>query len=219
MEYTESVKMHDGINDQTTNNNQVTICGKIISTFKFSHQFYGLKFYMIYVQSERLSGAVDIIPVMVSEKLLDINEDIREMSVIVTGPFRSYNEHEGQKSKLVLSVYAREITFIDDSAEYDESNQIFLDGYICQSPIYRTTPLGRQITDILIAVNRPYGKADYIPCICWGKDAMYASCLGVGNHIQIWGRIQSRNYLKVSPDGESEEKTAYEVSAKKIEIS
>lgn len=219
MEYTESVKMHDGINDQTANNNQVTICGKIISRFKFSHQFYGVSFYMIYVQSERLSGAVDIIPVMVSEKTLDINEDIRGMSVIVTGPFRSYNEHEGQKSKLVLSVYARKITFIDDSTEYAESNQIFLDGYICQSPIYRTTPLGRQITDILIAVNRPYGKTDYIPCICWGKDAMYASCLDVGNHIQIWGRIQSRNYLKMTPDGESEEKTAYEVSAKSIEIS
>lgn len=135
----------------------------------------------------------------------------------VTGQFRSYNRHEEKKNRLMLSVFAREIEFVEEEKEEYKSNQIYLDGYVCKEPIYRKTPLGREIADLLIAVNRSYGKSDYIPCICWGRNARYASAFEVGEHVQIIGRIQSRTYIKKLSDTLTEERTAYEVSVSKLE--
>ena len=136
---------------------------------------------------------------------------------MVNGQFRSYNRHEEKKNRLVLSVFAREISFVEEEDDSVKSNQIYLDGYICKPPVYRKTPLGREIADLLIAVNRPYGKSDYIPCICWGRNARYASAFVVGGHVLIWGRIQSREYMKRVSDTEMEKRVAYEVSVSKLE--
>ncbi len=129
----------------------------------------------------------------------------------------SYNRHEEKKNRLVLSVFARELEFIEEESDELKSNQIYLDGYICKEPIYRKTPLGREIADLLIAVNRSYGKSDYIPCICWGRNARFASGFEVGSHVEIWGRIQSREYVKKINENETEKRIAYEVSVSKIE--
>ncbi|KAI4445795.1 Single-stranded DNA-binding protein [Eubacterium plexicaudatum ASF492] len=184
--------------DKIFENNQVTIAGKIVSDFVFSHEVYGEGFYMIDVSVNRLSNFVDYIPVMVSERLIDTTQNYIGQYIYVTGQFRSYNRHEEKKNRLVLSVFARELEFMEQEEEDVKSNQIFLDGYICKEPIYRKTPLGREIADLLIAVNRSYGKSDYIPCICWGRNARFASGFTVGAHVQIWGRIQSREYVKNS---------------------
>ena len=166
---------------------------------------------------DRLSDLTDVIPLMVSERLVDINEDYQGRLVEVSGQFRSYNRHEGTKNKLVLSIFVREWEEVEENLESGKTNQIFLDGYICKAPIYRKTPLGREIADLLIAVNRPYGKSDYIPCIAWGRNARYASNFEVGGHIQIWGRVQSREYVKKISEEETEKHVAYEVSVSKLE--
>ena len=204
--------------DKIFENNQVTIAGKIVSDFEFSHEVYGEGFYMVDVRVERLSDSIDIIPLMVSERLLDVNGDYKGMYIMVNGQFRSYNRHEERKNKLVLSVFAREIDFVDEIGENTKSNQIYLDGYICKEPVYRKTPLGREIADLLLAVNRPYGKSDYIPCICWGRNARYASNFEVGARCAVWGRIQSREYMKKISEEELEKRIAYEVSVSKLEL-
>ena len=203
--------------DKVIENNQVTIMGKIASEFFYSHEIYGEGFYMVDVEVERLSDSTDLIPVMVSERLLDVNQDYTGQLISVSGQFRSYNRHEEKKNKLVLSVFAREIEFIDQVDENTKSNQIFLDGFICKEPIYRKTPLGREIADLLLAVNRPYGKSDYIPCICWGRNARFASTFQVGDRCIVWGRIQSREYMKKISEEEREIRVAYEVSVSKLE--
>ena len=203
--------------DKVIENNQVTIMGKIASEFFYSHESYGEGFYMVDVEVERLSDSTDLIPVMVSERLLDVNQDYTGQLISVSGQFRSYNRHEEKKNKLVLSVFAREIEFIDQVDENTKSNQIFLDGFICKEPIYRKTPLGREIADLLLAVNRPYGKSDYIPCICWGRNARFASTFQVGDRCIVWGRIQSREYMKKISEEELEKRVAYEVSVSKLE--
>ena len=154
---------------------------------------------------------------MVSERLLDVSQDYEGEYIEVSGQFRSYNRHEEKKNRLVLSVFAREISFVEQEDNSVKTNQIFLDGYICKPPVYRKTPLGREIADLLIAVNRPYGKSDYIPCICWGRNARYASAFQVGGHVLVWGRIQSREYVKKIAENETEKRTAYEVSVSKLE--
>src|SRR5699024_6561146 len=203
--------------DKIIENNQVAIMGKIASQFTFSHQVFGEGFYLTDVVVKRLSESEDRIPVMVSERLVDVTQDYEGEYIQVFGQFRSYNRHEEKKNRLVLSVFAREISFVDEVDESMKSNQIFLDGYICKPPVYRKTPLGREIADLLIAVNRPYGKSDYIPCICWGRNARYASAFQVGGHVLIWGRIQSREYMKKSSENETEKRAAYEVSVSKLE--
>ncbi len=203
--------------DKIFENNQVTIAGKIVSGFEFSHEVYGEGFYMVDVSVNRLSNFVDYIPVMISERLLDTTRNYIGQYIYVTGQFRSYNRHEEKKNRLVLSVFARELEFMEQEEEDVKSNQIFLDGYICKEPIYRKTPLGREIADLLIAVNRSYGKSDYIPCICWGRNARFASSFTVGSHVQIWGRIQSREYVKKLNELETEKRVAYEVSVSKVE--
>ena len=203
---------------QTIENNQVTIVGKISSGFIYSHEIYGEGFYMVEVETERLSDAADIIPVMVSERLLDVSKDYTGTFVSIYGQFRSYNKHDGDRSKLFLSVFVREIEFIDTIDINAISNQVFLDGYICKEPIYRKTPLGREIADVLLAVNRPYGKSDYIPCICWGRNARYVGNLDIGTKISIAGRVQSRTFLKKIDEETTEERVAYELSASKVEV-
>ena len=203
--------------DKILENNQVSIVGEIISDFQYSHEVYGEGFYMVEVAVSRLSNFSDYIPLMISERLIDTSQSYIGQKVYVTGQFRSYNRHEELKNRLVLYVFVREIEFIEEETEEMKSNQILLDGYICKDPIYRKTPLGREIADLLVAVNRSYGKSDYIPCICWGRNARFAARFEVGVHVQIWGRIQSREYVKRLNEDEVEKRTAYEVSVSKIE--
>ena len=204
--------------DKMFENNQVSIIGEIVSDFKYSHEVYGEGFYMMEVSVRRLSDFVDYIPVMVSERIIDVEADYIGQLVYISGQFRSFNRHEERKNRLVLSVFARELEILDPDCDEDAGNQIFLDGYICKEAIYRKTPLGREIADLLVAVNRSYGKSDYIPCICWGRNARFAAGFEVGTHVQIWGRIQSRDYVKKLSETQVEQRTAYEVSVSKIEI-
>ncbi len=204
--------------DKVIENNQVVIMGEVVSDFVFSHEIFGEGFYMVDVNVPRLSDSSDIIPLMVSERLIDVEEDYKGLDIMVQGQFRSYNRHEERKNRLVLSVFAREIEFVDETPESSKTNQIYLDGYICKEPIYRKTPLGREIADLLLAVNRPYGKSDYIPCICWGRNARFASNFSVGTRCEIWGRIQSREYMKRLSDEDAEKRIAYEVSVSKLEL-
>lgn len=203
-------------------NNKVTLSGEIVSNFEFNHECYGEGFYTAIIASKRLSGQKDIIPIMVSERLVDVEADWVGRFVRVSGQFRSYNKHEGERSRLMLSVFDREFEEIEYEHEEpgsgNDENFIFLDGYICKHPIYRKTPLGREIADILFAVDRPYGKSDYIPCIAWGRNARFASGLEVGTRLKIEGRIQSREYQKRISDDETETRTAYEVSVSKLTV-
>ncbi|MCM1135368.1 MAG: single-stranded DNA-binding protein [Clostridium sp.] len=204
--------------DKVIENNQVVIMGEIVSDFVFSHEIFGEGFYMVDVNVPRLSDSSDIIPLMVSERLINVGDDYKGLNIMVQGQFRSYNRHEERKNRLVLSVFAREIEFVDETPESSKTNQIYLDGYICKEPIYRKTPLGREIADLLLAVNRPYGKSDYIPCICWGRNARFASNFTVGTRCEIWGRIQSREYMKRISEEDAEKRIAYEVSVSKLEL-
>lgn len=205
------------MNEGIIKNNQVNIIGEIYSGFEFSHEVYGEGFYNFNVLVPRLSENEDIIPVTVSERLIDVHTDHIGEVVDVSGQFRSYNRHIDGKNRLVLTVFARELLLVGDEDIVKNPNYIYLDGYICKQPLYRTTPFGREITDILLAVNRPYNKSDYIPCICWGRNAKYAREFRVGDEIKIWGRIQSRSYQKKIGESEYSNKIAYEVSISKIE--
>ena len=154
---------------------------------------------------------------MVSERLVDVKESYRGKIVEVHGQFRSYNKHEESRNRLILSVFVREFAFVGEEGTLTKPNSIYLDGYICKPPVYRMTPLGREIADLLMAVNRPYGKSDYLPCICWGRNARFAGKFEVGTHIHLWGRIQSRTYQKRLDNDVVEKRTAYEISVSKIE--
>lgn len=207
--------------DKVIENNRVSIIGEIVSGFEYSHEVFGEGFYLVDVAVNRLSNMSDTVPLMVSERLIDVTKDYKGMIIEAVGQFRSYNRHEGEKNRLVLSIFVRELQFVENNEEIKDqskTNQIFLDGYICKVPVYRKTPLGREIADVLIAVNRPYGKSDYIPCIAWGRNARFAASFEVGGHIQVWGRVQSREYTKKINDEESEKRIAYEVSVSKIEL-
>ena len=207
--------------DKVIENNRVCIIGEIVSEFTFSHEVFGEGFYIANVSVNRLSDMVDVIPLMISERLIDVTKDYRGMKIEVAGQFRSYNRHEGTKNKLVLSIFVRELRFIEEDEmpeEQSKSNQIFLDGFVCKPPIYRKTPMGREIADVLVAVNRPYGKSDYIPCIAWGRNARFAGGLEVGSHLQVSGRVQSREYTKKIGEDEVERRVAYEVSVSKIDL-
>ena len=203
--------------DKVIENNKVSIVGEIVSDFRYRHEVFGEGFYLVDISVDRLSELTDVIPLMVSERLVDVNENCIGQLVEVSGQFRSYNKHEGEKNRLVLSIFVREWDEVDENPDAGRTNQIFLDGFVCKNPIYRKTPLGREIADLLIAVNRPYGKSDYIPCIAWGRNARYASSFDIGTRIQIWGRVQSREYIKKISEEESERHVAYEVSVSKLE--
>ncbi|MCC3395002.1 single-stranded DNA-binding protein [Clostridiales bacterium AHG0011] len=205
------------MSEKMIENNKVSVIGEVLTGFTFSHEVCGEGFYMMDIAVKRLSGQADILPLMVSERLLDVHQDYSGSTIEALGQFRSYNRHEGMRNRLMLSIFAREVRFMEEFTDYTKTNRIFLDGYICKPPVYRRTPLGREITDILLAVNRPYGKSDYIPCIIWGRNARYASGLMVGTGLRIWGRVQSRGYTKKLTETECEERIAYEVSVSKVE--
>lgn len=202
--------------DGSLENNTVDICGRIVEECTFSHEIYGEGFYNLKVAVERLSESEDILPVMVSDRLIDVERLKEGVVVKVSGQLRSYNNYVSSKARLVLTVFAREIAIVDEP-DTKNPNLIALNGYVCKPAVYRITPFGREIADVLIAVNRSYGKSDYIPCIAWGRNAKFASKLDIGANIRLWGRIQSRKYIKKLEQGE-EERVAYEVSISKLEI-
>ena len=192
--------------DKVLENNQVNITGVVDSEFTYSHEVFGEGFYIMEVVVNRLSNMADRIPLMISERLVDVTQNYIGKTVEASGQFRSYNKHEEGRNRLILSVFVREFAVLENE-----------DGFICKQPVYRMTPLCREIADLLLAVNRPYGKSDYLPCICWGRNARFAGKFQVGDHIQLWGRIQSRTYQKKIDEENVEKRTAYEVSVSKIE--
>lgn len=194
-------------NDHKTN--QVTVVGRIASGFTYDHEFYGEKFYSFYVAVKRDSGKQDLLLTIISERLINTKDDYTNRYIYICGQYRSYNQHEELKTRLLLYLFVLEAQLIDESKNV---NDVFLEGYICKTPVYRETPLGRQITDVIIAVNRAYGKSDHIPCICWGRLASYVNTLQVGERIRVAGRIQSREYIK-----DNETKVAYELSVNLLE--
>lgn len=200
--------------ERLNQNNAVKISGEIVSDFTYDHEMYGEGFYKVFVQVTRISGNLDTIPVMVSDRIIDVNKNLTGEMVAIEGEFRSYNKHLLGANKLLLFVLCKKIEIVKYCMNEDE---IFLRGFICKNPTYRKTPFKREISDLLIAVNRYYGKSDYIPCICWGRNARYAAGFEIGDEIVIRGRIQSRTYEKKISDTESETRTAYEVSATMIE--
>jgi single-stranded DNA-binding protein len=202
--------------DKIISNNVVTVSGVVKDNPVFSHEMFGEDFYNVNLIVPRLSDVSDELPVTISERLMvGINIE-KGTQLLIEGQLRSYNKFIDGSNKLILTVFARNVSLSDE--ELKNPNQIFLDGYICKKPIYRTTPFGREITDMLIAVNRPYNKSDYIPCIAWGRNARYSEKLQVGDRIKIWGRIQSREYQKKISEEEIITRVAYEVSISKMEV-
>ncbi len=205
-------------------NNHITLVGKITDEKKFSHEIYGEKFYTFDLSVPRLSGNADIIPVTISERLFKDEDLVVEKKVKITGQFRSYNSYENERNRLILTVFAKDIEFLPNQEEEVVaskdliSNEVILTGYICKTPIYRQTPFGREIADILLAVNRAYNKSDYIPCITWGRNARFCSKMEVGTEVKVIGRVQSRAYEKKHEDGTVEQKVAYEVSISNLEV-
>lgn len=200
-------------------NNVANISGTIFSKPEFSHEVYGEGFYTVLIRVSRLSDTFDNIPVMFSERLVAPADLTEGLLVSVDGQFRSYNNFNNQGGhKLMLTVFAREFDLSGEVVEQKNPNQVILNGFVCRKPMYRTTPFGREISDILLAVNRAYNKSDYIPCIAWGRNARYAGNFQVGDNIRIWGRIQSRTYQKRLSENEVEDRVAYEVSISKMEI-
>lgn len=196
-------------------NNKLYLEGVVASKLEFSHEMYGEGFYNFYLDVQRLSDAKDRLFVTVSERLITgINLDVGK-EIIVEGQLRSYNKFVDGANRLILTVFARNIQPCMERSK--NPNQIFLDGFICKKPVYRTTPFGREISDMLLAVNRAYNKSDYIPTIAWGRNSRFCESLTVGDNIRIWGRLQSREYEKKVSDSDTVKKIAYEVSISKME--
>ena len=194
-----------------SDNNKVMLAGKIVAPLKFQMEHKGEAFYRTILQVKRQSGQCDLIPLLLSERLLDDTKNYEGQLVCVTGQFRSYNNHEQIKTRLLLHAFVKELNLLNSVEEAGSMNEILLNGFLCKPPVYRKTPLGREIADVLLAVNREYGRTDYISCIVWGRNARFVSRLKVGNQVQVTGRIQSRVYEKIKGN-ETVKKRAYEVS-------
>ena len=201
------------MNYVTEKNNKVFVFGEIVSDAAFSHEVYGEGFYEFFVRVMRLSGQADILPITISERLIQDGMLAKGKNICAVGQFRSYNKLENGKSRLMLTVFVRELL---EELPDKNPNSILLSGYICKPPVYRTTPFNREIADVLIAVNRSYNKSDYIPCIAWGRNARFVKNLTVGDKIAISGRIQSREYQKKYSENDIRTMTAYEVSVSKL---
>ena len=209
-------------------NNYLTLVGKVTGEKKFSHEIYGERFYIFNLEIPRLSGVADIIPITISERLINDDTLNQGQKLLVKGQFRSYNSNESEKNRLILTVFAKDVRIISEEEQNEEenemtkkdvvTNEVVLIGYICKKPIYRQTPFGREIADILLAVNRAYNKSDYIPCIAWGRNARFCQNLEVGSQIKLVGRVQSRTYEKKHEDGSVETRVAYEVSVGSLEV-
>ena len=200
-------------NTQYENNNHVILKGRVRELPTYSHTVMGEGFFEMYVDVQRLSAEIDTLPVTISERLISKFNIGDEIGIL--GQFRSYNKIEDGKSRLMLTIFVKELV---DPRELSEINQIYLVGYICKEPIYRTTPFGREICDVLLAVNRAYNKSDYLPCIAWGRNARYSRNFSVGDKVKVGGRIQSRVYQKRMDDGEVLMRTAYELSLNNISL-
>ena len=200
-------------------NNVVKMGGVVASELELSHEIYGEKFYRFYIEIDRLSGQKDKIPVIISERLIDTNDFNIGKVIFIEGQYRSYNKmDENNRSRLILSVFVKDINQLEVSESVKTVNELTIVGTVCKAPIYRKTPLGRDIADILLAVNRSYNKSDYIPCIIWGRNAKYCEHLETGTIVRVVGRVQSREYEKKYEDGTVENRVAYEVSVSKFEI-
>ena len=210
------------MNTNYLENNHLLLVGKVTSDKKFSHEIYGESFYIFDLEVARLSGNSDIIPITISERLILEKELEIGDKVAIEGQFRSYNSYENEKNRVILTVFAKDIKYLSEEDEENSSekvsNEVTLIGYICKKPIYRQTPFGREISDILLAVNRAYNKSDYIPAIAWGRNARFCQNIEVGTKVKITGRVQSRNYEKKFEDGTIQTRTAYEVSISSLEI-
>lgn len=202
------------MNSSYENNNNVLIKGKIVKLPAYSHTVMGEGFFEMFVEVKRLSDEIDVLPVTISERLISGFELNKEIGIV--GQFRSYNKLEGDKSRLMLTIFVKELI---DPNEISVVNQINMVGYICKEPIYRTTPFGREICDILLAVNRAYNKSDYLPCIAWGRNARFVKDLGIGEKLEVQGRIQSRKYQKKLDGDEVETRIAYEISLSSVALS
>jgi len=208
-------------------NNYLTLVGKVTGEKKFSHEIYGEKFYVFNLEIARLSGNADIIPITVSERIITDEMLMQGKQLLVKGQFRSYNSYDNEKNRLILTVFAKDVVEVEENNEEEENemtkkdtvtNEVVLVGYICKKPIYRQTPFGREIADVLLAVNRAYNKSDYIPTIAWGRTARFCQNLEVGTKVKLVGRVQSRMYEKKHEDGTVENRVAYEVSIGSLEI-
>ena len=208
-------------------NNYLTLVGKVTGEKRFSHEIYGERFYVFDLEIPRLSGNFDIIPITVSERLITDEMLMGGNNLLVKGQFRSYNSYENEKNRLILTVFAKDVIKVEENEEDEENemvkkdmvtNEVVLIGYICKKPIYRQTPFGREIADILLAVNRAYNKSDYIPTIAWGRNARFCQNLEVGTKVKLVGRVQSRMYEKKYEDGTVENRVAYEVSVGSLEV-
>lgn len=203
-------------------NNKIELCGVIASVPKLNHQIYGENFYGFCLSCSRKSTEKDMLPIIVSDRLVEIKDLQVGEKILVKGQVRTFNKHiSDDKRKLLIMVFARDVREVEEESESapEFNNNVKLSGYICKPPVYRVTPKGREIADVLIAVNRMYGKADYIPCITWGRNARYAGDIDVGTRIDVEGRLQSREYTKKLDDGTEEIRTAYEISVSRIEES
>lgn len=199
-------------------NNQITIIGKVAEECIFSHELYGEKFYEFKIEVTRLSDQTDILPVTMSERLINKDELIKGTPVEIKGQIRSYNNKNETGNKLKLNIFARDVVAYVTIEDHVNPNEVYLNGFLCKSPIYRTTPFGREICDVILAVNRSYRKSDYIPIITWGRNARFSENLKIGDNVKITGRLQSREYDKKLPDGTVVKKTAYEISVSKMEV-
>ena len=197
-------------------NNYLTLVGEVTGEKCFSHEMYGEKFYTFELSVSRLSGSEDVIPITISERLFGKDTLTKGNKLLVKGQFRSYNSHENERNRLILTVFAKDIVVVDE----DETtiNEVVLIGHICKAPIYRETPFGREITDLLLAVNRAYNKSDYIPAITWGRTARFCSELEIGTKVKIIGRVQSRQYEKKLENDIIETRVAYEISTISLEV-
>ena len=208
-------------------NNYLTLVGKVTGEKEFSHEIYGERFYIFKLGIPRLSGNQDMIPITISERLIGEDTLTEGKKLLVKGQFRSYNSYENEKNRLILTVFAKDVIEVEEKEEEEENeivrkdtitNEVVLVGYICKKPIYRQTPFGREISDLLLAVNRAYNKSDYIPCIAWGRNARFCQNLEVGSQVKIVGRVQSRMYEKKYEDGTIQTRIAYEVSVGSLEV-
>ena len=193
--------------------NHITLTGALASAPEYSHSNHGRRFYSFYLEVSRLSGAIDRLQILASEELLASTCVTEGEALTVEGQIRSFNNRAPHGRKLIISVLAETIAVTDGP----HANQVILQGVICKEPVFRRTPLGREICDVMLAVNRPYHRADYLPCILWGRCAQEVSDYPVGTVLSITGRLQSREYLKVI-DGVAEQRTAYEIPAVTAQI-
>lgn len=210
-------------------NNYLTLVGKVTGEKEFSHEIYGERFYTFKLGIPRLSGNQDIIPITISERLIGEDTLQEGKKLLVKGQFRSYNSYENERNRLILTVFAKDVIEVEEDENQEEeeneivkkdtiTNEVVLVGYLCKKPIYRQTPFGREISDILLAVNRAYNKSDYIPCISWGRTARFCQNLEVGSQVKVVGRVQSRMYEKKYEDGTVQNRIAYEVSVGSLEV-